>query len=608
VRDADAVQDQNRLACDDNSGPNLSSVIERDLKAGTHYVVVKGNGENSRGAYSLHIRDKDAVPDRELTCGGADEAQRIETNVVAGQDYTVLLKGDVAAATGNYDIKLYDQLGLQTGSGQNLKCLADPQPSTLYNSDWHRKAVDFDLNLTPDTYYVAVKGQKAQDKGTFQLQVGEKSARTRATYTPPNWTELQDALATSAARVLPVIATGGEPASNKYVAPAEAQAKTIALTSRAVRKDGTPIWQKIQRDGRGTGSGLITGIAEIADYLAMDVSLVAIDGPDPGASKFRINVAPGNSPSCVHPHPLVDTGTGVCTPRPGNPAGYSCNTQYQCVPGAAPRFSVTFTNPSDSPVAANPNDPYGGYHFRLQIIGDKKYLLDEVPVYIIPTTHTPMGPPGGGSGLFQSSGVYNQDIDTAACPTLSASGTGVTNDLPQWSDLYFSAGLPEGTSVDLEICTKERKEDLVDCVWSDGTAATRKKVTVRSRGTCASDSQCRAVPGYGDGYCASGTCQFISEPKVAYDVACTDDSVCPNGPLGAGDYRISSRCEVTRGAFGYGHCVYTSQPADMGATLLTGEQGQPFARVHFTLHSDSTGSQAPTLYQWNLTYYCKSAQ
>jgi hypothetical protein len=604
LRDLDALLNQNRLACDNNSGPNQTSVIERDVKPGTHYVVVKGNGANARGAYNLHIRDKDAVPDRELVCGGAGQEERVVYDVKGGQDYTVLLKGDASSGSGTYDVKLYDQTGLQAGVGQNLKCLADPQPATLYNTSWHTKAVDFDLNLAPDTYYAVVKGQKEKDKGTFQLQIGEKSARTTSTYTPPTWTETKDALATSAARVLPVIATGGD--NNAFVAAAESQAKTIALTSHAARKDGTPIWQKIQKDGRGTGSGLVNGIAEIADYLAMDVSLVAVDGPDPGASKFRVNVAPGNSPSCLHPHPLVDTSTGVCTPRPGNPAGYSCNTQYQCTPGAAPKFTVTFTNPSDAPVGANPNDPYGGYHFRLQLLGDKQYLLDEVPVYIIPTTHAPMGPPGG-SGVYQSAGVYMQSIDTASCPRLTSGGS-VTNDLPQWSDLYFNADVPEGTSIDFELCTKEKPEDLASCVWSNGTLTTRKKVTVRSKGTCASESQCRGISGYGDGFCASGMCQFITEPKVAYDIACADSSVCPNGPLGAGEFRIASRCETTRGAFGYGHCVYTSQPIDLGSTLLTGEQGQQYARVRMTLHSDSSGRAAPTLYQWNLTYYCKSAQ
>ena len=183
---------------------------------------------------------------------------------------------------------------MQAGNGTNLKCLADPQPTTLYNTDWHRKAVDFDLNLTPDTYYVAVKGQKSTDKGTYQLNLGDKTARTTTTYTPPTWTDLQDALATSAARVLASDRETGGDSSSAVARGRVASAKAIALTSHAVRKDGNAdLAEDPEDDGRGMGSGLISGIAEIADYLALDVSLVAVDGPDPGASKFRINIAPG---------------------------------------------------------------------------------------------------------------------------------------------------------------------------------------------------------------------------------------------------------------------------------------------------------------------------
>jgi hypothetical protein len=261
---------------------------------------------------------------------------------------------------------------------------------------------------------------------------------------------------------------------------------------------------------------------------------------------------------------------------------------------------VTFTNPSNAPVPPNMNDMYGGYHFRLQLVGDKQYLLEEVPVYIIPTSHTPMGPPGGGSGSYASSGTYEQDITSATCPLVT--------DLPQWSDMFFSAGMPEGTSMDMEICTKNKAEDLAGCVWSNGGPGTRKKVTVRSEGTCNNDNQCRDVVGFGSGFCTAGTCQFITEPKVAFDVPCSDQGNCPNGPLGAGDYVIASRCETNPAAYGYGYCVYSSLPADMGATLLPGEQGRPFARVRFTLHADSTRTQAPTLFEWNMRYFCKSAQ
>jgi hypothetical protein len=91
---------------------------------------------------------------------------------------------------------------------------------------------------------------------------------------------------------------------------------------------------------------------------------------------------------------------------------------------------------ADAPVPPNTNDAYGGYHFTLQIIGNKKYPLDEAPVYIIPTTNMMMGPPTGGCGVFQSSGVYQQDIVGGSCPKISQGDGGVgivTND--GWAQL-----------------------------------------------------------------------------------------------------------------------------------------------------------------------------
>ena len=36
-----------------------------------------------------------------------------------------------------------------------------------------------------------------------------------------------------------------------------------------------------------------------------EVSLSAVDGPDPGASRFQISITPQNSPNCLSPHPLA---------------------------------------------------------------------------------------------------------------------------------------------------------------------------------------------------------------------------------------------------------------------------------------------------------------
>jgi hypothetical protein len=224
-----------------------------------------------------------------------------------------------------------------------------------------------------------------------------------------------------------------------------------------------------------------------------------------------------------------------------------------------------------------------------------------------------MGPPTGGSGQYMTNGTYAQDIISTGCQLTGGGAGGTTasvdtTDLPVWSDLYFTADIPDGTSIDFEMCSADTAAQLDSCVWSDGSSATRSKITVTSKGACTDKSQCHAIPGYGNGYCTNGRCQFINPPKVLYDMACVSDSTCPNGPLGAGDFVIASHCETAMGATGYGHCVYDSEPADLGSTLPASEQGRANARVRVTLHSDSTHAVAPTLYQWNLTYYCHAAQ
>jgi hypothetical protein len=77
--------------------------------------------------------------------------------------------------------------------------------------------------------------------------------------------------------------------------------------------------------------------------------------------------------------------------------------------------------------------------------------------------------------------------------------------------------------------------------------------------------------------------------------------------LGAGDYVIHSHCETTSSAYGFGYCVASSEPVDIGATLLPAENGQFFSKLRITLHSDSTLLHTPTLHDWYLTYNCHAS-
>jgi hypothetical protein len=604
VQDLDSQNDGNRLACDDNTGPNKTSAIEATLAAGTHYVVVKGKNVLDKGGYRLRVRDVDTVQDHRLACGGGTGGPaHIEYNVKAGNDYTLLLKGTDPAAKGNYALNMYDSVSSPSASGSRLQCVSDPQPTPLRNSNWDTRSVDFTRTLAPDTYYVAIKGVRATDEGFYQLQIGQTSALTQTVYNAPTWPTTRDALVASGVHVLPVIATQGD--SGAFVSTGEAQAKLLAAATGSVRADGTPIWQKINSNGTGTGTALVTSIAELATHLAMDVTLSAIDGPDPGASRFKIGITPVNSSNCMSPHPLVD-GTGACSGAPGL---YNCSTQYNCRPGAAPKFKVTFTNPESAPVPPNPDNSYGGYLFKLQLKGDGKYLLDEIPVFIIPTTKMAPPPPG----TYRTDGVYQQDIDATSCKLeRQTNGSFEFNprstDLPQWRDLYFKADIPSGASIDFELCTGDNEAELDSCLWSDSAGGKRSKVTVTAQGDCTKDAQCLNVPGKGNGFCSDyGTCQFIDKPKVLFDISCIDDSKCENGLFGAGDYTISSHCEKDSAAYGYGHCVYHSVPVDIGSTLVPTEDGKLYSRIRIKLHSNLLGNATPTLYEWYMTYRCRSS-
>jgi hypothetical protein len=493
-----------------------------------------------------------------------------------------------------------DDLG---GAGSLLKCFKDAQPSPLSGSNWDTQSADFDVKLDDNkTYYVSVKGYRTSDRGQFQLQIGNVNARINSTYTAPLWSETQAALIAAGVRVLPVLATGGY--SNNFVAAAEAQAQLVAQATKAVRADGSPIWHRIQNTGTETGQAIVTSIAELAKHLSMKVSLVALDGPDPGASLFKISVTPQNSPGCLSPHPLL-AGDGTCS---GSGPTYNCNTQYNCRPGASPRYRVTFTNPLSAPVPPNASNPYGGYLFKLQLKGDDKYLLSEIPVFIIPTTQMQPPPPV----FYQPSGVYEQPVAAAACKRHTATADGGSkvdldsSFLPNWSDLYFDADVPQDTSIDFELCTAATASDLDGCVWNaDG--GTHKKMTVASHNACTTDSQCLNVAGYGNGLCKSGSCRFVSLPKIFSDMKCTTSAECPNRPLGSGDYIIRSRCETSSGAYGYGRCVALDEPLDMGSTLFALEDGKPFSKVRVTMHANTLMTRSPTLYDWYLTYTCHAA-
>jgi hypothetical protein len=475
----------------------------------------------------------------------------------------------------------------RTDLSGRLHCVSDAQPSPLAGSNWHTRPVDFRLRLSAGTYFVSIKGASATAKGRFQLQLGQTSARVPTGYSPPTWSATRAAIASSGVRVLPVLATGSS--SGSFVATAEAQARAVALASGAVRSDGTPIWYRMQNDGAETGKAIVNSMAELANHMAMDVSVVAADGPD-SAAGFEIRVSPENSPGCTQPHPLVDA-SAACNDAS---SPYNCNVQYRCRPGATPKFRVSFTHPAGAPVPPNPADPYGGYLFKLQLKGDNKYLLAEIPVFLIPTDASPVTSP-----MYSTSASYEQQLAAASCFGGSAAADGgVASEpqlLPSWGDAYYEAKLPEDTSIDFQLCTADSQAELTDCNWDN-----QRKVSVTAHGACSSDADCAG------GVCADSLCRFVTPPKVWPNVRCVRDADCPNGPLGAGDYVVKTRCETdTMSAF-YMQCIGVSVPLDLGAMLAVTDDSRAYAKVRITLNANPDQSASPSLYSWSLNYQCRA--
>ena len=688
LTDVDPFLDYNRIACDADSGPNSTSVIEADLQPGPHYVVLKGDGPGQTGSYQLNVRDMSARPDHRLACGGVDESHQLTYDVKADKDYTVLLKGDAKFQQGNFNIKLYDELGLQQSSGSRLQCQTVcpemPPYTTSGSPDYCCKASgsscsaatdccsgtctsgkcatglpSFTTTLAPDTYYLTVKGRRAQEKGFYELQIGDPSKGSSATkYTAPTWPEVNDALVQSGVKVLPVLSCppGGN-SNNGLCDEAESQVRAIAaLTGAKDKSTGQGLVEKIKDDGTGIGSGLALAIRDLAQYLAMDITLSVVDNPG-----FTIEIQKCTNAADATQAAVCKSYSQGCTDSSTSPK----NTIAACQPGATPKFFVQFTNPLDpNAVPPNPNDPNGGYHFKLQIVGNKQYVLDEIPVYIIPTDE--MGPPPpspGGAGTYTASGSYEQEVFGAGCNyyqvegeepgNIKSCGDGIDNngdgtrdrgvdmnmdgdfldpgDIPpdpgcmpgscldgidndgdglldlqdpdcatntsqDWTDLFFKADVPPGTSIDFDVCTGETEADLTGCTFS------RVATVTSASGSCATNTDCKNLNDNGtlrDGFCGTGgQCQFITPPKESG--FCTADNQCPNGLL-EGE-TVASYCNG-----GTNQCKFTTPPADIGSNLMDGQNGKPFVKMRITMNSDSNQSKTPTLYDWYMEYVCATS-
>jgi hypothetical protein len=260
--------------------------------------------------------------------------------------------------------------------------------------------------------------------------------------------------------------------------------------------------------------------------------------------------------------PDANPGFGVvvrAVDEPGDGCSGLVGLEHQhCVPGASPRFEIAFTNPSSAPVPLNTHDPNGGYNFRAELIGDNQFIVDRVPIYIIPTNVTHAAPP---VPQVAPSGSYWQDVASSGC---------VGNQRPDWHDLTWSADVPQGTSVSFNVCASDKTTDLTNCPL-------KTLCTISGGIACTSNSQC------GNGFCSTaGNCQTVTANACASDTDCS-----------AGGHCRSAKC------------TFDSQPVYVGGILGSANYAANL-RMNIAMTGNTTANVAPTVHDWSLTYVCNN--
>jgi hypothetical protein len=547
VRDT-AVSLVNNLACDNVSGPGGKAFIEQTLAAGTYRVIVKGKAASDKGPYRLILRDVTSLPTKRLACdhnSGSGGKAYLESTLGAGT-YTVVLSGDSSSAAGAYNLSLRDANNIAV-MDTPLACNND------YTSGEITSAVS--TSLAAGTYYAAIKGYHTADVGTYQLNIGAGTT-SAATYTPPTWAQTLAALQAKQVRVLPVISCHDDPYhGDKYLGlPSDCittrtQATALANATGALGSNLAPLVFDIDGDGGGLSKTVVDGVAALAHYLEMNVQARVVFSPDANPG-FGLVVK------------AVDSPTDGCSGIFGTPTPYE---HQHCVPGASPRFELAFTNPLPG-VPLNPADPNGGYNFRAELIGDNQFVVDKVPIYIIPRIVVTAPPP---VPQVVASGSYWQDITAPGCQA---------NQRPDWHDLKWSANVPNGTSVSFNVCASDKAPDLQTCPLTP-------LCTVTGGGPCTTNAQCP------NGYCSKvpippdttpGNCQTITAG------ACSTDAQCLSG----------SHCRASK-------CTFDVQPVYIGGVLGSSNYAANL-RMNIGLRANVSANTTPTVYDWSLTYVCNN--
>lgn len=534
IKDINASASGAIIECDDDSGDAGSSVIERNLTAGTYQVIVKGDGPSDEGAYQLSMRDVTNRPYNRITCDddtGADSASYIEQNLAAGT-YYVVLKGAASDQKGAYNLSLRDVTNRPLSSTH-----CDDNGSTNSTSK-------IEKTLNAGTYYVALKGKNGTAKGPYQLSIGA-GATYSTRYVPPTWSDTLSAIRSSGAHVIPILSCHDDPNygdDDGDCKQARAQAITLANASDALGENLQPLVFDIDGDGTGLSRTVVNALAELSNYLEMDVQVRVVFDPNP------------NPGFIVRVHAIDQVGDGC--------SGLIGVEHQNCVPGASPRFTIEFENPLAAPVPLHPTDPHGGYHFRAELIGDDQFIIDAIPIYIIP--EDVVGDMGPEPPEYYEEGQYWQDATSQGC-------TG--NRAPDWRDLSWNADVYRNTTVSFSACTGLVPEELQTCT-------PHVIASVTGGEDCTTSADCDV------GYCDTdiGVCQIARAGTCATNEDCAINAFC--------DPAVHM-------------CTFTGQPVYIGAPL-GGDNFKPHIRMVIDLSATLPFDDPPVVHGWEMTYLCNN--
>lgn len=581
-----AVATSREIACNDNGPSGSSSQLDLDLQPGTYWAVVKGKGSGlgSSGSYKFSVRDLGSGAQGVLLACNDDDPLGGTHSVIARDlpagTYFAYVKGDLPTDQGGYALRVADMTHAPVdlvacnddaaGGGtstsrieQNLlagdywavlkgKGATDRGAYSLAFRDLgsatrQSLACEADGELTttlpPGAYDLLVKGGTTGAAGSYRVTIGNGQT-TASSFVPPDWGTTLNQLVDNDVRVMSVLSCHDLGNHGEGRECDDLRQQTIEIANATGALGAN--FEPMVFDIDANGTGLETAILGAVKQLASYLEM------DIGV---RLVFEPDANPGFGVSVEAVDAPADGCT-------GVVGVEHQNCVPGATPTFHLRFTNPFNAPIPLNPNDPKGGYLFRADLIADGKYFVDAVSIYIVPRDVNGSVP--GSEPLIVASGTYRQDVKF---PLGCLSG-----ELPEWRDLSWTANLPNGTAIDFSICTADTAALLDTC---NPTLVAR----IVGSGSCTVGANCTS------GFCAqNGVCQTITSGSCTQSSECHYGSTCANGT-----------------------CVYAVQPVSVAQPLGPAAGTKPFLRMTIGLAANVAANDAPVLYDWALTYHCRSA-